>query len=309
MRAAAISVDVGDRSPLHAMALAIPWIAVAVFALATIVVLYPGMYSFDAAYQIWQARTGVFSNQSPVVMTALWSLLIHATGNPAALFCLNIAMLWLGLVLCAISICERALLRVGLLAVLGLGPLLLVLMAHLLTDAHLAAVLVLATGFASRWIATNRRAPLWVCLALVIYASCVRHNAPLATLPFAASIAIGAWSSSLRPTAKGLVGAIALVFVTVTIGFAADRALVVRRVNMWPVIALWDLAAISVDRHVLLLPSFTHGKGMTVDELTQTGAFNVYENTLLFSKSHSGVRDGVEEPYPSARLRELFLDW
>jgi hypothetical protein len=100
-----------------------------------------------------------------------------------------------------------------------------------------------------------------------------------------------------------------LVIVAVVIGFAADRALVVRRVNMWPVIALWDLAAISVDRHVLLLPPFAHGKGMTVDELTQTGAFNIYENTLLFSKSHSGVRDGVEEPYPAARLRELFVDW
>ncbi|HJU23856.1 MAG TPA: hypothetical protein VJ891_15225, partial [Casimicrobiaceae bacterium] len=26
-------------------------------------------------------------------------------------------------------------------------------------------------------------------------------------------------------------------------------------------------------------------------------------------KSHSGVRDGVGEPYPAARLRELFVDW
>jgi hypothetical protein len=267
------------------------------------------MYSFDAAYQIWQARTGEFSNQSPVVMTALWSLLIHATGNPASLFCLNIVVLWIGLVLCAESICERSLARVVLLAVLGLGPLLLVEMAHLLTDAHLAAVLVLATGFGARFLATNRRVPLYVCLALVIYASCVRHNAPLATIPFGAFIAIHTWRSPLRPTARGLVGAAALVAVAVAIGFAADRALVVRRVNMWPVIALWDLAAISVDRHVLLLPPFTHGKGMTVDELTQTGAFNVYENTLLFSKSRSGVRDGVEEPYPAARLREIFEAW
>ena len=309
MRGAAISVDVGDRSLLRATVRAAPWLAGAAFALATIVVLYPGMYSFDAAYQIWQARTGEFSNQSPVVMTALWSLLIHATGNPASLFCLNIVMLWIGLVLCIESICERVLPRVALLAVLGLGPLLLVQMAHLLTDAHLAAVLVLASGFGARFLATTRRAPLYVCLALVIYASCVRHNAPLATLPFGAFIAIRAWRFSLRPSYKALVGAAVLVVVAVAIGFAADRMLVVRRVNMWPVIALWDLAAISVDRHVLLLPSFTHGKGMTVDELTQTGAFNVYENTLLFSKSHSGVRDGVDEPYPAERLREIFDAW
>jgi hypothetical protein len=143
----------------------------------------------------------------------------------------------------------------------------------------------------------------------LIYASCVRHNAPLATLPFGALIAIRSWRSSMRPAARGLVGAAVFVVVAATIGFAADRALAVRRVNLWPVIALWDLAAVSVDRNVLLLPPFTHGKDMTVDELSQTGAFNVYENTLLFSKSHSGVRDGVEEPYPAARLRQLFAAW
>ena len=309
MRAAAIPVASGDRSLAHSIARAVPWLAGTAFALLTIVVLYPGMYPFDAAYQIWQARTGRFSNQSPVVMTALWSLLIHATGNPASLFCLNIAMLWIGLVLCVESICERALSRAALLAVLGLGPLPLVLMAHLLTDAHLAGVLVLATGFGARFLATNRRVPLYACVALVIYASCVRHNALLAALPFGAFVAIRTWRSSLRPTTKGLVGAVGLAVAAVAIGYAADRALVVRRVNMWPVIALWDLAAISVDRHVLLLPPFTHGEGMTVDELTQTGAFNVYENTLLFSQSRSGVRDGVDEPYSAARLRELFEAW
>ena len=38
---------------------------------ASVLIFYPGFLSFDSAYQFWQARTGHFSNQSPVVMTAL----------------------------------------------------------------------------------------------------------------------------------------------------------------------------------------------------------------------------------------------
>ena len=40
-------------------------IAAGAGALATIIVLYPGQYPFDAAAQLWQARTGDFGNGSP----------------------------------------------------------------------------------------------------------------------------------------------------------------------------------------------------------------------------------------------------
>jgi hypothetical protein len=309
MRAYATPIAGGARSPARLGADAATWLAGVVFALATIAVLYPGQYTFDAAYQIWQARTGQFSNQSPVFMTGLWALLLRVTGNPASLLCVNVALLWTGLVLCVVSICAGTLARIALLAVCGLAPLTLVEMAHLLTDAHLAAVLVLAGGFAARWVATRRRAALCACLALALYAGCIRHNALLATLPFGAFIAIGLRGFAPRPTVTGLLGAIMLVAVSAAIGFGVDRAFTVRHVNMWPVIALWDLAAVSVDRHVLLLPPFTHGPGMTVDELSQTGAFDERENTLLFSQSRSGIRDGVDEPYSAAHLRELFEAW
>ena len=285
------------------------WLVGAAFAVATVVVLYPGQYTFDAAYQIWQARTGEFSNQSPVVMTALWSALIRASGNPAALFCVNVALFWTGLVLCALSIAGHALGRIVLLVACGLGPLAMVQMAHVLTDAHLAAVLVLAAGLAARYAATQRTGAIVAFVAVILYAASVRHNAALATIPFPMLAAIAARPRARRPAAVAVAGAALLTVASVAIGLSADRALVVRHVNLWPVIALWDLAAISVDRGVLLLPPFTHGPGMSVDELTQTGAFDVRENTLLFSKTRSGIRDGVEEPYSSARLRELFYAW
>jgi hypothetical protein len=287
----------------------VPWLAAVACACITIVVLYPGQYPFDSAYQLWQARSGQFGNGSPVAMIALWALLLDATANPAALFCLNIVLLWSGLVLCVAVITEHAFARVALLVALGMTPLVLVEMAHVLTDAHLAAVLILATGFAAYGLTSRRRAPLLACVALLAYAGCIRHNALIAILPYGALVAPALIPVRARGVVAAISGALLVALLSGAASFVLDRAVVVQRYTVWPTIALWDLAAISVDRNTLLLPSFTHGSGMTVAELVDTGAFDPTANTLLFQKSRAGVKDGLEEPYTPAQLRELRAAW
>jgi hypothetical protein len=286
----------------------VPWLAAVACACITIVVLYPGQYPFDSAYQLWQARSGQFGNGSPVAMIALWALLLDATANPAALFCLNVALFWSGLVLCVAIITGHAFARVALLVALGMAPLVLAEMAHVLTDAHLAAVLMLATGFAARGLTARRRAPLLACVALLAYAGCIRHNALIAILPYGALVA-----PALIPVRARVVvaisGALLVALLSGAAAFVLDRAVVVQRYTVWPTIALWDLAAISVDRNALLLPSFTHGPGMTVAELVDTRAFDPTANTFLFQKSRAGVKDGLEEPYTPAQLRALRAAW
>jgi hypothetical protein len=287
----------------------VSWLAAGACACVTIAILYPGQYPFDSAYQLWQARSGEFADASPVAMIALWAVLLDAGANPAALFCLNVAAFWIGLALCVVAIAGRALSRVALLLAIGMTPLVLVQMAHLLTDAHLAAVLVLATGFAARALTTGRRAPWVPCLVLLAYAGCVRHNALIAIVPYGALAGPALMSPRVRGRVAALAGAAALAIVSSTTAFVLDRTLVQQRVSVWPTIALWDLAAISVDRQKLLLPSFTHGPGMTVAELVDTGAFDPTANTFLFQKSHAGVKDGLEDPYTPAQLRELRAAW
>ena len=311
MHADAIILDAGARFPVRQISATVTWIAGIGGGLATIALLYPGRYPFDSAYQLWQARIGVVNDLSPVVMTALWRALLHATGNPASLFCLDIALFWAGLVLCAISIARRAAARILLLIVFGMAPLTLVQMAHVLTDAHLAAVLVLATGLCARSIATKQRATLVAAAALVLYAGSIRHNALLAILPFGAYFALSSRSQrSLRQCiVVGFAGAGAICIVSALLALGLDRTLADQRANVWPTIALWDLAAISVDRRVLLLPPFTHGPGMTAAELSDTGAFDVLSATLLFTRSHSGMRYGIDVPYTRVELRGLFGAW
>ena len=287
----------------------VPWAGAAAAALATLAVLYPGMYPFDSAYQLWQARSGEFNDVSPVAMTALWSLLLQLTSNPATLLVMNLVMFWTGLALCVAATASNALVRVALLCALGASPLALVEFAHLLSDAHLAAILVLATGLLAWGITSKRRGALLACSLLLIYAGCVRHNALLAIPPYGAVIALAANDGQHRRGLAAVLGAAALTVVSALAGVALNRGLVVESVSVWPTIALWDLAAISVDSNTLLLPSFTHGPGMTAAELRDTGAFDSASNTLLFQKSRSGMRDGLTAPYAGEQLRDLRAAW
>jgi hypothetical protein len=287
----------------------LPWTAAGIGLLATLVVLYPGQYPFDSAYQLWQARSGQFNNQSPVAMTALWRLLLRFTGNPATLFGLNLTMFWAGLALCSSAVRTHAAIRIALLFVCGMVPLALVEMAHVLTDAHLAAVLVLATGFAAWGLADARRGALLASLALLVYAGVVRYNALAAIVPPGVVIA-GAWLP--RPASiwrVRLLAATTMVCLPLVAAFTLDRALTTHRVTVWPTIALWDLAAVSVDTGTLLLPPYTHGPGLSVDELRTTGAFDPTANTFLFQASRSGMRDGLLEPYTAEQLRSLRRTW
>ena len=294
--------------PHHARADALAWLVAALCALAALVVLYPGQYPWDSAFQIWQARTGRFSNGSPVAMTALWSLLLDLTGNPATLLAVNFVAFYSGLALAAIAIGERTWINATVIVVAGLSPLALVQMAHLLTDAHLAAVMTLATGLGARGMNAQRRAPLAASLALLVYAGATRYNALVAIVPFAVLIAPAIAPAARRGIAS-IVCVVALALASLVVSFTFDRALVRERISVWPVIALWDLAAISVDRGVLLLPSFTRGPGMTVQELVVTGAFNPTANTYLFMRSHSGMRDGFTYPYSADERRVLAVAW
>jgi hypothetical protein len=192
-----------------------------------------------------------------------------------------------------------------------MAPLALVEMAHLLTDAHLAAVLVLAAGLAAWGISEARRGALLASLALLVYAGAVRYNALAAIVPPGLAIASAYASTRAVTWRTTALVAIALVCLSLAAGFALDRALTRHRVTVWPTIALWDLAAISVDTGTLLLPDFTHGPGLSVDELRATGAFDPTTNTFLFRASRSGMRDGLLEPYTPDQLRSLrqtFID-
>jgi len=258
----------------------------------------------DAQLRYWLALI-----RAPGIGPALGLQLLRAFGDPAALFCVNVVALWSGLALCALAFDSRTFVTVMALLVVGLSPLALVEMAHVLTDAHLAAMLVLATGCCAYGLTVDRRGPLLGATALLVYAGCIRHNAIIAILPFGALVVPALRRLDAPGSVARVLGAIVLGIASVGVSVVLDRALVRAPVHVWPTLALWDLAAISVDRDELLLPPFTHGPGLAAQELRETGAFDPTANTFLFERSRSGMRDGYEYPYSGEEQRGLAAAW
>lgn len=275
----------------------------------SLAVLFPGQYGFDSAYQLWQARTGMFSNITPVPMMAVWSALLNIFNSPASLLCLNLTMFWAGIGLCFRAMRVPVWLKVSGILVVGLNPLSLVEMAHLLSDAHMTAVMLLGVGLMAQTLRGGSRSALTAACLLLVYAGTIRQNALVAIIPFGPLALL-----ALRPEnhmGKRLAMA-AMLVAGVSCGILAttlDRVLVTERHIVWPMLALWDLAAISVRTDELQLPPFTHGDGMSVDELRETGAFNPVSATYLFSSSRSGVNDGFTKPYTADQRSRIGKAW
>ena len=285
------------------------WLVVLLGFCISLALLYPGHYSFDSGYQYWQARTGEFSNVTPVAMIGLWSVLLAIFGNPASLLCLNLGMFWAGLGLCFISrVLPFGWTLIGI-VICGLSPLVLLQMAHLLSDAHLTAVLVLATGLLASHRGNSARANIWIACVLIIYAGCIRQNALVAGVPLGA---VAAWMLAPTSTARirlVVVGAVVTTLVTLAASVTFDRTLAVERRPLWPMLALWDLAAMSVATNDLLLPPFTHGPGLSVEELRETKGFDPVSAAPLFARTRSGMDSGLERPYSAEHQKELFAAW
>ena len=285
------------------------WLIVLLGFAISLALLYPGHYSYDSGYQYWQARTGEFSNITPVAMIGLWALLLDIFGNPASLLCLNLGMFWAGLGLCFVSRALPSGLVFFALMICGLSPLVLMQMGHLLSDAHMAALLVLATGLLASYRSSGMRSKLWVAGVLIVYAGCIRQNALVAVIPLGAVAASMLTASHLPRTRLIVVGGIATAILSIAAGSAFDRALVVERRPLWPMLAIWDLAAVSVATDDLLLPAFTHGSGLSVEELRETNAFDPISAGLLFTRSRSGINSGLAQAYTPAQQKELAAAW
>ena len=276
--------------------------ALAVFAFS-VATLYPGWYSFDTSWQLWQARNGRFSDLQPPGMAFAWSVLLAAGLPPGSLLVAHLAALAAGTALLGISV--RRLHGLALPLVL-LWPPFLVTFGHLWNDVSLAAALALATGWISWTRATGRPAWGWLAAIPLAYAIGVRHNAVLAAPPLIFLLLVPA-PASARRAASGVVLAIAL-----SAGVFAGWAVVSRWVVTIPspvlnVLAIWDLSATSVESGELLLPEGVYGPGLTVDELRPlVKAGTVY---YVVTGTRNGINPGFAEPLPPAVERELRMRW
>ena len=286
-------------------------------ALAFSLALYfPGYLSFDSAYQFWQVRTGHFSNQSPVVMTALWQAVNALWPSPAAMLTLHFAAYWTGLVLLALQLWESNLARIAFILGIGFLPPAFVIMGHLWTDASLIAAMTLAFGLTVTGLVGQRPLALALAAPFILYAGAVRHNSLLAIVPLALLWARGVLDAlparSDAPAGsrrKAGIAAIAMLAVAASFGFGRilDAALTRERVATWTLVATWDLAAISLRTGTMVIPAFARTPGLTLEQLRLQ--YTPYTNVPVFVGDEH-VRHGMDdEVYSDEELRQLRAAW
>jgi hypothetical protein len=281
--------------PAPVVAIAIAAFAVAVFT------LYPGFYTFDSAYQLYQARTGEYHSLQPPTMTLAWAGLLAAGLPPGSLLVVHLAALCAGAALIGLSLPRPWDLIAPLVL---LWPPFLALFGHLLIDVSLAASLLLATGWIAWTRATGRAALGWWAAIPLAYAVGVRHNALLAVPPLLFLLLA-------HKSSRGLLANIAIALGLTAAAFAAWTGvwrMVAPPVPAWSSTAIWDLSAVSVASGELLLPPGVHGPGLTVEELRPL--VNSYASMTILTGTRSGINAGLlEPPLPEAVKRELMLRW
>jgi hypothetical protein len=161
----------------------------------TAVAYWPGFMTWDAIRQYGQAVGGDFDDWHPPAMEWLWRQLIAVHAGPAPMLVLQLALEWGGLALLAGWAIEQRRRRVAA-AIMASGfmPFGLALTGEVLKDCLMAGALIAATA-ALAWAQRGQRPGGWrtAGIALLIFASTLRFNAFLATVPLAVALLPTAW--------------------------------------------------------------------------------------------------------------------
>lgn len=287
-----------------------PWLlALAAFAF-DLAAFWPGQMSFDSAYTWWQARGGETTDITAPVLVRLWRLCDALLPGPGLPFALHLALFWGGLALLTKALRLGAARSVAAWLIVGFAPVPWLLRGHVWSDVGLFSALTFAAG-ALAWAQSGSRSHAWLlALPALFYAAALRHNAWPALLPFVIWTALLALrgATPMRPRRPLHVAAVALaLFVALTVTAQAINAGVQRRVPLWPSLAQWDLAALSIASGEMLLPEFMIGPGLEIAELAE--AFRPWSNTPMLTGTRHGMRDPLASDYTAAELDALREAW
>ncbi len=266
-----------------------------VLASVEIYTFFPGYLTHDSAYQWWQARSGEISSLWPPGMILLLRGLDQIGGGPAVLFVTHLLVYWATVAWLAarMSSLRRA---VAVVLTFALLPVASICMPHVWIDVELTVVLMLVSALlaAASRTSSARSAALAVMLAvaLMAFASIVRHNAIFALAPLCwaavrlwprAHVVAAASAQPLRLSATA--AASAMLFG----GLCAFYALTVKAVSAtqsdtWAITAIWDLQALSAASGKVWVPR-TISRDATIEDLTQS--FDPVNAVTLYVKGRS----------------------
>jgi len=270
----------------------------------TLWAFYPGYMSQDSAAQYLQARTGNFDTQHPPLMAMIWRLTDRVIPGPGGIFVLFALMVWSGLAMLASHATTQRWMTVTAIPAIGWWPPMIGLVAHVWKDVGLLAAFLLASGLLARESRRPSRVLLAMAFGAIAMGAAFRHNGLFAAIPFMPYLAVR-WSRS-GTTRRRIVAVVALATLfTIAVAELPTYLPHVERRSMWPTVALWDLAAVSIDENRILIPDSLLRPGLTVADLSSN--FSPFTNTSTFRTDR--IRLSLREPYDAMQNRDLLRAW
>lgn len=282
---------------------AAPWLAALAGLLFTLLAFWPGYLSWDSAWQWWQARTGELDPAHPPVMVRVWQLSRLVLPDPGGMLLLQAALWWAAMAAFAQALGGGAWRRAGTVVFIGAWPPLLALLPHLWKDLWMMGGFALAVAL----LVAEQRAPrpsLRVAAVLALGAGVAfRLNALPAALPLLAWVAWRQWPGrGLRVAAMTVL----LAVVVQGVSWIANLAPGARAMPVWPAVAMWDIAAVSIAEDELLFPPEWVEPGLTVADLRRD--FSPFVNVPSFASGQLRLNFYTEfTPEEYAALREAWL--
>jgi hypothetical protein len=210
-------------------------------AIAGSLAYWPGLMIWDSARQYDQALSGEFDDWHPTAMEWIWRLWTGVARGPAPMLLMQLALYAAGYALLIRSALRRdRRVRAVAVAACALLPLSIALMADVIKDSLMTAVVLLAVGLwvdapeGARW----RRVGAAV---LVVAAATLRFNAFLAGAPLLVALAPQAWRDRPLKIAGLALAAGGLLLLTTPL---ANRALGAQKSGVEYSLTIYDLGGI-----------------------------------------------------------------
>ena len=283
-----------------------PWLAAAVASAVVVASFWPGYTSVDSAHQHAQALAGRYDNVHPPLFAWAWRQLLRLGEGSGPMHALLVAGFCTGLARLLAALPMRGAARWGAyVAILAWPPVLLVA-AHVWKDVALAGAMLFAAAATLRWHAGGRTRDRVAALAWLALAVAMRHNGWPAVLPFVVLLARPGPAPLATRTAYRRAGAAALAFALAlaTVPRAIEALLDAERKPLWPTVALWDLAAVSLATGEVRLPRAI-APALTLDQLR--AHYRPWSCVPLYDSGQ--IRLALHAPYTADEIAAVDRAW
>ncbi len=281
------------------------WLAAAIGVALTLAAFYPGLMSHDSAGQYAQAM-GLrrLDDVHPPLMTWLWRMTNGVVAGPGGIFVVFVVAWWSGLAALVSQCTLGRAASFGIVLAAGLFPSTFLMLGHVWKDVGMAAALLLAAAAVHAHRRGAGAGVRWSAIALLAIACALRHNGLFAALPLLAWLCWPRPGEPFRIVRQPAIFTL-LVAVLAVAPAALATAMRAERAQAWTAVALWDLAAVSIDAQRVLLPASLVTPDLSVQMLER--AYVPYANPPLFDLGK--IRLSFFTSYSDAQWRDLKSAW